>query len=384
MHYSRAIYRSILILFLGLMPTLFSCARFRIDELAPTPLYSIPLQMDITDGEFPDGLPVIRNERIYGNFPYMPALNDDGIFLSDVSYRVVRFFPGSQAKPTWILNASGKPLTTEIETTAIPDGIPGSLAASDDALYIEVHQISEEEKKTYSPPDNNPDLPPENRLPGILRPEFSTSAPARVVRVDLDERTVTTLKAEDGPARFQRIRRLAMGEDDTLYVLHMNSEGPVVTVYREGILVRTVAPEGIQIPEQFKKHRLEIERMIPYPGGERFLISAVLRNPSTFAPEERKIYEQPLNGSATEVYSTDEPQDALSWSATDGGFILETLDDSGGILFKIFSSNGEYLNNQLLRFPGIRESWRETYRNLDNRIFSVRILEGNYQLNEWR
>ncbi|MBR33130.1 MAG: hypothetical protein CMN77_17665, partial [Spirochaetaceae bacterium] len=361
------------------------CARFRIDELSPSTLYSIPLQMNVTAEEFPEGLPVLRTERIYGNFPYMPSINDDGIFLSDVSYRVVRFFPGSQASPTWILNARGKPLEMEIETTPIPSGIPGSVASNDEALYIEIHEIQDEKKKTYSPIDSNPDLPPENRLPAILRPEYSTSAPARIVRVDLDERTVTTLKdPESANATFDQIHRLVMGEDDTLYVFHRKDGAPAITIYREGVLLGSEQPKGITAPDELKNHRLEIERMIPYPGGERFLISAVFRNPSTFAPEVRKIYHQDRNGEAREIYSTDETKDALSWAGPDGGFILETLDDSGGILFKIFSAQGEYLNNQLLRFPGVRESWRETYRNLNNRIFSVRINEGNYQLNEWQ
>lgn len=365
--------------------TMSQCARFRIDELSPSALYSIPLEMNVTEQDFPDGLPILRTERIYGNFPYMPAINDDGIFLSDVSYRVIRFFPGSQAQPSWILNARGKPLDLEIESTDIPAGIPGAVASNDDALYIEIHDIQEEEKRNYSPIDSNPDFPAENRLPAILRPEFSTAAPARIVRVDLDDRTVITLKGEEaGNARFDRVDRMVMGEDDTLFVFHRVAGSPAITIYREGVLIRTELPRGVEATEELKNHRLEVESMLPYPGGDRFLISAVFRNPSTFAPEIRKIYHQPRGGQATEIYSTDETRDALSWAAPDGGFILETLDDSGGILFKIFSSNGEYLNNQLLRFPGVRESWRETYRNLNNRIFSVRINEGNYQLNEWQ
>tara|TARA_Y100001937_G_scaffold90686_1_gene122742 strand:+ start:43856 stop:45079 length:1224 start_codon:yes stop_codon:yes gene_type:complete len=368
-----------------ILSLLSQCARFRIDELAPSPIYSIPLQMNVTEEEFPEGLPILRTERIYGNFPYMPAINDDGMFLSDVSYRVVRYFPGSQAKPSWILNASGNPLKTEIETTSIPAGIPGALASNDDALYIEIHQTVEEKKKTYSPLDSNPDLPAENRLPAILRPEFSTAAPARIIRVDLDERTVTTLKDADSQnAGFDQIQRMVIGEDDTMYVFHRKNSGPAISIYRAGVLIGTESPSGIEPPEELKKHRMEIESMIPYPGGEQFLISVVFRNPSTFAPEQRKIYRQSRGGDAAEIYSTDEDQDALSWSAAEGGFILETLDDSGGILYKIFSAQGEYLNNQLLRFPGVRESWRETYRNLNNRIFSVRINEGNYQLNEWQ
>ncbi len=364
---------------------LSQCARFRIDELAPSTIYSIPLQMNVTAEEFPDGLPILRTERIYGNFPYMPSVNDDGIFLSDVSYRVVRFFPGNQANPSWILNARGTPLELEIESTPIPAGIPGAVASNDDALYIEIHVIQEEQKKTYSPIDSNPDLPPENRLPAILRPEYSTAAPARIVRVDLDDRTVITLKDADAAnATFARIDRMVMGEDDTLYVFHRKDGGPAITAYRDGVLVGTEMPRGITAPEELKNHRLEVESMIPYPGGERYLISAVFRNPSTFAPEIRKIYHQDRNGEAREIYSTDETRDALSWAGPEGGFIMETLDDSGGILFKIFSAQGEYLNNQLLRFPGVRESWRETYRNLNNRIFSVRINEGNYQLNEWQ
>ena len=362
-----------------------SCARFRIDELSPSVLYSIPLQLKIPEKQFPEGLPVLETERIYGNFPYMPAFNDDGIFLSDVSFRVIRFFPGSQEKAAWILNASGAKIASEVELTPIPSGIPGALAAGDDALYAEVHEIEEDKKKTYSPPDANPDLPPESRLPAILRPEYSTESPSIVVRIDFDERKPVVLKNRDGkPAHFGRLSRLVMGEDDTLYVFHFLDDKPAITIYKEGVLDHTEVPGEIAVPDQLKNHKLQIEQMIPYPGGQKFLLSAVFRNPSTFAPTERRIYVQSSGGNPTVIYTTDEPGDALSWSAPDGGFILETLDDSGGILYKIFSDQGEYRNNQLLRFPGVRESWRETYRNLNNRIFSVRINEGNYQLEEWQ
>lgn len=364
---------------------LAGCARFRIDELAPAPVYSIPLQMELESETFPEGMPVVKKERIYGNFPYMPAVNDDGIFLTDVAFRVVRFFTGNQQEPTWILNASGQPLKTEIDTTALPAGIPGAVVAGEDSFYVELHGQPEEERKVYTPIDSNPDLPAENRLPGILRPEFSTATPARIARVNLEDRTVEILKNADGQdARFLRIRRMVMGDKDTVYVLHRDGDGPVATIYRDGVLDRTVKPQGIEPPEELKKHRLEIETLLPYPGGQEFLVSAVFRNPSTFTPEERRIYRQPVNGTAQEIYATDNAEDSLSWPGPDQGFILETLDDSGGILFKIFSAQGEYLNNQLLRFPGVRESWRETYRTLNNRIFSVRIQEGNYQLNEWR
>jgi hypothetical protein len=361
------------------------CARFRIDELAPAPVYTIPIQVEVAEDQVPEGLAALRSERIYGNFPYMPAVNDDGIFLPDSAFRVIRYFTGNQEQPVWILNASGAPIGTEIETTNLPDGIPGNVTATDDALYVELHILTEEEKRTYSPIDSDPNLPAENRLPGILRPEFSTEAPSRIARVDLEDRTVRILLNTEGEnARFTGLARMVQDGDDTIYAMHFREGIPAISVYESGAYVRTVQPGQIPVPEDRARHRMEIESLLPYPDGNTYLLSVVFRNPATFAPEDRRIYVQAGNSSPREIYVSEEEGDALSWPARDGGFIMETLDDSGGILYKIFSQNGEYLNNQLLRFPGVRESWRETYRTLDNRIFSVRIDEGNYQLNEWR
>ncbi|MCB1317969.1 MAG: hypothetical protein KDK27_18520, partial [Leptospiraceae bacterium] len=69
----------------------------------------------------------------------------------------------------------------------------------------------------------------------------------------------------------------------------------------------------------------------------------------------------------------------------DGGFVLMNSEEDGSsVLFKIYSPRGEYLNNRLINYPGLRGSWRETFVTPTERIFSTRMLHGNFELYEWK
>lgn len=127
--------------------------------------------------------------------------------------------------------------------------------------------------------------------------------------------------------------------------------------------------------------------MVPYTGEDAALAQVIYRNKNTFEPVRRDLVKlSPLNGSTESklILSEMEPVDYLSWAKADGSFVLESDHEQGaGVLFRVYSPAGEYLNNQLVEFSGLRHSWREVFRVTDNRILAVRIHSGNYEIYEW-
>ena len=78
-------------------------------------------------------------------------------------------------------------------------------------------------------------------------------------------------------------------------------------------------------------------------------------------------------------------EDHFAWIRPEGGFMLMRAEDDGtDLLLKNYSSDGKYLDNRLIQFPGMRGSWRETWLSLDGRIFSTRLFRGRFEIYEWK
>jgi hypothetical protein len=54
------------------------------------------------------------------------------------------------------------------------------------------------------------------------------------------------------------------------------------------------------------------------------------------------------------------------------------------VLFKIYDSAGQYINNQLISFPGLRASWRESYLTHAGKIYTTRLYRGKFEIYEWQ
>ena len=110
-----------------------------------------------------------------------------------------------------------------------------------------------------------------------------------------------------------------------------------------------------------------------------------LRDKSSYALISRRIYRMARgDGAASELLRIDDPADYFVSARPEGGFYLMTAEEDGTrILFKTFDASGEYLNNRLIVFPGLRASWRETFVDSAGRIFSSRLYLGKFELYEW-
>ena len=369
--------------------TAMDCARFRIEELEPRVVFSTLVTR--ADAENVAGsVHLLESGRVPFNLPLRPAVNASNAYIADPGRRLIRVFgSGTSDVPEVLLTGEGARLPETagggLATRALKFGIPGWVAVDEDNERLYIQSFVKDNS-----PLESPDQPIENRPSGqtsVLRQVAST---VLIVNTDEDYRTVAT-QGVDGPgsAAFPEILRLSAGDDGLLYVLYRPAEGDglALGVYRDGTLVRRFVPsaEGILTPEEQRQYFVDWEDIAPGPGGSFVIFSVALRNKSSYDLYSRRIFRQTApDATPAELVRLDDPADYFAGAREDGGFFLMNAGEDGSrILFKTFSPNGEYLNNRLIVFPGLRAAWRESFVGLNGLIYSSRLYSGRFELYEW-
>lgn len=328
---------------------------------------------------------LMENGRVPYNLPLRPGFDGSRAYVADPARRLVRVYSSGDNNPDSLLVPQGTTITNE--NAAIVNvrglGIPGWTAATSDHLYIQSFAAVAETPPT---PDQTIENRPSNER-SILR-----RAPSRIIHLDPDDDfAVLGALGVDGynTEPFPVIDRLTADDDGLLYVLYRDAEGrPVLGIYQDGRRTGSFFPPvGVPGEEEAKRYHVVWEDIAPGRGGDFAIFSLALRRKGNFDLVQRIILRQAAGEDArpVELLRSDDPADYFMWSRNDGGFYLRNSEEDGSrMLFKIFSPEGEYLNNRLIVLPGLRASWRDTFLDIDGRIFSSRLYLGRFELYEWK
>ncbi len=334
--------------------------------------------------------------RVYYNFPLAPAPGGGRVYIADPSHRLVRVFSRGSEQAQRII---GETLPAEAEDVAFSRvrlGVPGLIAADEDGEHIYIQSFGDGETNPRAAAPRNPPVPAPTATPAAIppvegRPSGQVSEirirPSMILELDEDGELLRSLGVDGaGTGPFAQIERITADRDGLLHVLHRIDGVLALSVFQEGRLRGRYSAFDAATPEERTRYALEIEDIAPGPLGEFAIYSAAMRRRSDFDLVERIIYRQEgFAGAPIELLRSDDPQDFFGWSRPDGGFYLIKSDEDGSsALFKIFSADGEYLNNQQILFPGMRVSWRDTYLSIDGRIFTSRLYLGRFELYEWK
>ncbi len=372
------------------------CARFRIEELTPRTLFSAPVVR--AELENPgEQIQLEESGRVPFNLPVRPAANPSSAYIADPARRLIRIFnAGTADAPETVLAGTGARNQDggEVPRISLKMGIPGWLAVDEDDERLYVQSFARD-----TTPVNRSEQPIENR------PSNQTSLirqiPSTVLILDIDNgfRSVGILGVDGlDTAPFPEILRLLAEDDGLLHVLYREASPantrkgalpapPILATYSDGALLRRFAPfeAGAATSEEQRQYLVEWEDIVPGPGGAFALYSVALRQKSSYDLISRRIFRRDApDAPPRELLRIDDPADYFVSSRPDGGFYLMNAEEDGSrILFKTFSPDGEYLNNRLIIFPGLRAAWRESFLDLNGRIFSSRLYLGKFELYEW-
>ncbi|MCR9143342.1 MAG: hypothetical protein NXI24_13905 [bacterium] len=373
---------------------LSGCARFRIEELEPRVLFSAPVVR--AEASNPgEAIHLQESGRVPFNLPVRPAVNASSAYIADPARNLVRVFnSGTTDVPESLLTGPGAQAGEETPRIAVKLGVPGWIAVDEDDETLYVQSFERD-----TSPVNRSEQPIENRpsnQTSIIRQMAST---VLVLDVEDSFRTVGNLGVDGfDTAPFPEILRLIAEEDGVLHVLYrgaapakqrgVTAPAPLILAsYRRGELLSRYAEfeAGVATAEELRQYLVEWENIVPGPGGAFAIYSVALRQKSSYDLISRRIFHRSGPEAApVELLRIDDPADYFISSRPDGGFYLMNAEEDGSrILYKTFSPQGEYLNNRLIIFPGLRASWRESFLGLDGRIFSSRLYLGKFELYEW-
>jgi len=376
----------------------FACARFKIEELQPSKIASVPISFSgsrNTKGT----LDALKKENVPYNFPIRPVTDGDFFYISDPVKKQVRVFSASSGKLEKIIGTIGIDSQSDVITVSFPNQIPNWIAPDGNGgVFIEFKAASiapvinkqkagkkKDGKEKRKPKDEI--VPPEKRLPGIFDTSDRTILSSVIIFINDDNKIEYTIYKSDNPRiKFFQIFRMDADKEGNIYVCHKEKGKKILSVFQKGKLIKNYEHFLTYSDEDSKNTILDIEKIAPIENSEQVIASVVFRDKNNYRPLFRKIFKIKNPSTKPELmYQTDEKDDFFGWSRADGGFyILNTEDNGAGILFKIFNKDGIYINNRLIRFPGLRESWRGTYVTYDGRITTSRLYHGNFELYEWK
>ncbi len=352
-----------------------ACARFKIEELEPKVITSI----DVVGPNAPNPEGLVQGSlrgRVLGNIPARIVSDGSQVFAPDPARGLIRVF-STGGKPVRILAATKPAGVEEIKITKIKSGVPGWLSSDGDGnTYIQLLQTEPVEEK------QKPLIPPEDRA---AQDALLESAPAPSVILHITEEEVTTIgKTGPGGEAFTNLLRIDAGPDELMFVLWTENGEKTLGVYQKNRRVRTFDAHEAASADERRTYQVDVEDIVADAKGDAALASVAFRSRTSYDVVSRRIYRLG-GGPPAEVYRTEDADDQFAWVRPEGGFyMLNTEPDGSRMLFKAYNKEGEYVNNRLIVFPGLRSSWRDTFLTVDGRIYSTRLFRGKLELYEWK
>ncbi|MBW7857050.1 MAG: hypothetical protein H3C43_01820 [Leptonema sp. (in: Bacteria)] len=364
-----------------ILSIMIGCARFKVQDLSTSTLLILPMATETKS--FNQIKVTVKEGALYG-LPARPGVLSNRIILPFTAQNYSLEFSENSKSPKTIFLPESTKLDTEtlanhekIKTVKLPIGRIGlSTPVGDEAAVIQLFKASPENSKE--------EARPEYQLPSVLEPNSFDQSESEVYYVHSPTDRPQKLKStESGQTKFSYIEQILASNHDLLYIIHLfqtnNIETIALNVYKNYKLIAVLT-----IPDSLLTAQVEVEAIFPFSGTSEAIASIVYRQKNSFEPKERKLYHLKPNSEPVKIFSYTNKDDLPFWSIANGGFLLAHDEDGSGMLIKIYNSDGEYQSNHRIDYQEYRESWLDTYYQSEDRLISVRLNKGNYEIVEWK
>jgi hypothetical protein len=186
---------------------------------------------------------------------------------------------------------------------------------------------------------------------------------------------------------FRYIEYIAPGDGDKLFVYHRTAEEMRLTFYEDGELKGNLKESTLDVfssPEA-KEFDITLDKLLPHPDGDYVLGSFSYFSKKDKRFKFRRIYRYQFDSKTSEfIKEIQDPSEILfSIRNNQDFYIWETEDGGNSIRLQVHDKTGNHTNNKRLPFSPPRGQWRETYTDLFDTIFSVRIRQGALEIYRW-
>jgi len=353
------------------------CARFRIEELKPSLIFSSRIvHPDLPN---PDGrIQAMINGRVPFDFPILPASDGKNVYIADPERKLVRVF-SSSGTVVKLIGETIDPATRGVTHVPIDIGIPGWIAAEPGggSLYIQ-SRASQQEAQNKEAHDERKK---------IMELSAVEPTPSFILQIGEQDELVRKFGPDGTDEKpFETVLRINAAADETLYVLYTQNGKKILSQFKNGKPTYKIEGFDPSSDEEKRKMHVELEDIVPYPDGKTVLASLTYHKKNNYEFQYRKIYRiDAATGTHERIAWLDDPENFFAWIHPDGGFYMQHVDDDGmRILYKIYSPEGEYLNNLQISLFGIRAGWREVFLTLNGKIYASRISRDMFEFYEWK
>ncbi len=373
-------------LWVGMILTflLLGCARFRVEELRSKSVISLPVipPEDLNPKML---LHAMENERSFFNFPLRPPFVNSKLYIVDSNRRLLRIFSSSrrQEAPLLVIGNLSAPHNKENSLyQRVAMGIPGTIAVSPPKgknIYLQSF-IPMQKKKTEQ-------LLLERRIPS--QQSMISPNPSYILHIDEKGKLIGKIGMEGyHSSPFEMILRIFADREDRMYVLHKIKQKLHCSFYLKGKLEKRFSIPTIEElgPLPFAQlHQIELENILPVQSGKFVIGSVSVRSKTSFQLKERIIYRQTHPSRKPVIlHRFNATADFLLWASLSKRFYTARAEGDGSRLWlKIFNQKGQYASNFLISFPDFHASWRETFLDLEGKIFTSRLHRRKFELYQW-
>jgi hypothetical protein len=355
---------------------LFSCVRFKIDELSPSLVSRIRLgiELDKLQAE------ILNNSLV--NVPIRIPINSDRFYITDYKNSLLKVFLRN-GKLDYII---GKPnqKTEDIKVMELRLAVPGLVAVSeDDEIYIQ-NRIS-------SAISTNEEITNRFLLASgyfSMREYIHPPSYIQCISKTKDDIFIIGIEGKNSEP-FRYIESMIAGSNGALFVLHKIADQLVLSYYLNGELRGKISESELKIfqSEDNQKYNIFLDNIIPNKNGEYALLSFKYSGKEDDRFKFRRIYQYEFNKNVPTNLLKEflDPSEILFGVKGNGDFyIWETESGEKSIKLQLHDKDGNHTNNKRLPFSNPRVLWRETYMDYKDNVYSIRIDAGYLEIYEWK
>lgn len=365
------------------------CARFRINELKSSLVFSIAVSLPSDKGLNKDSLLLSKNDHVIHGLPIQSMLWKDRIIITDYNKKVIKLYKLDKKNPEAVIGKDSNlnNYSSDIIKKKVNFQFSGLINVSQKKnifCFVIFPQTVDKGKPGY--PVGSP---PERPVITGTKINFNKSGIICLnddLQQPADMNYLNTIGNE-----LTAIQNIFISES-AIGILHNNLVNKKwqknLSVYfaNESPIDYNIGNLKLLKNTQFNNQHIEIEEMVLSPNDNRIYIYVSIHDKKNFELISKTLFRIENPDDAPEIlYQTDDPADFFACPLHNGGFYIKNTNEEGDrILFKIFDASGEYIRNVRITLPGIRASWFETFCTNDANIYSNRLYRGQYELYEWK
>ncbi|MCB1146650.1 MAG: hypothetical protein KDK38_07590 [Leptospiraceae bacterium] len=365
------------IILLGLMLSTLFCARFRVENLSETVVFS----SDIKEGSlsFPSQSGVVHG------IPRTVGVSGDRIVISEPDNRQIRIFRGSKQETRIITKEKEKDkndkeaeILSELGVKSVASEylkVPGNIVAGGDDDFFVL-----------------------NYYPNLSAGSGEQGGFYKILHFDLKGKFLRVIGRNGQPELpFENVLWMDLDTEKRLWVLYRYLDELFLDSYVDGKLYRgikeTECREQVFAGRVFDKTLIaRCEFMYPFPKGDKILlIGRVDKNADDLSKSAGRVFQyrtfaaRGFEGESKIIFANlNDPEDYPYLPRKENEiFIWQTL-DYDRVKFAIYNLDGDLINNLQITRKGRFEHWRSTWYSMQSESFySLRVGPDKFEVLRW-